>query len=49
VTLFTRTRPCDVPGYSAVEVSIGDAAAAIADDELLGLCQRLLERASKHV
>jgi threonine aldolase len=45
VALVTRTRPCDVPGYAAVEVSIGDAAAAFGDDELRALFGRLLERA----
>jgi threonine aldolase len=34
VALFTRTRPCDVPGHSLVEVSIGDAAGSISDSEL---------------
>jgi threonine aldolase len=45
VALITRTRPCDVPGFVAVEVSIGDAAAAFEDAELERLLCRLLERA----
>jgi threonine aldolase len=45
VALFTRTRACDVPGYSAVEVSIGDAAGALGDAELDSLLRELLERA----
>lgn len=47
VALVTRTRPCDVPGYTAVEVSIGDASAAFEDAELRGLLHRLLERARR--
>ena len=43
VALVTRTRACDVPGFCAVEVSIGDAAAAFDDDELETLMRRLLE------
>jgi threonine aldolase len=34
VAVFTATRPCDVPGYAAVEIAIGSAAAAIDDAEL---------------
>jgi threonine aldolase len=45
VALFTRTRPCEVPGYAAVEISIGDAASAIDDSELDGLVREVLERA----
>ena len=45
VALFTRTRPCDVPGYCAVEISIGDAASAITDTELDSLVTELIERA----
>ena len=45
VALVTRTRACDVPGYCAVEVSIGDAAAAFDDAELPELMRRLLELA----
>jgi threonine aldolase len=47
VALFTRTRSCDVPGYCAVEVSIGDAAAALDDAELLALVRRVLEHAQQ--
>jgi threonine aldolase len=46
VTLFTKTRPCDVPGYCAVEISIGDAAMELADDELASLVARVLDTAS---
>jgi threonine aldolase len=42
VALFTRTRACDMPGYTSVEVSIGDAAAALGDAELGELLQRVL-------
>lgn len=45
IALVTRTRPCDVPGYSVVEISIGDAASAIPLDELGGYLRELLERA----
>jgi threonine aldolase len=45
VAVFTRTRACDVPGYSAVEISIGDAASAIEDEELGELVSEILERA----
>jgi len=34
VALFTHTRACDVPGVASVEVSIGDGAAALGDEEL---------------
>jgi threonine aldolase len=47
VALFTRTRPCDVPGYCAVEISIGDAASAIGEAELEALLTELVERARK--
>jgi threonine aldolase len=45
VAVFTRTRACDVPGYSCVEISIGDAASAIEDGELGELVSEILERA----
>lgn len=45
VALFTRTRPSGVPGYCAVEISIGDAASAITDAELDALLTELVERA----
>jgi threonine aldolase len=47
VALVTRTRPCDVPGYAAVEISIGDASAAFEESELRELLQGLLERARR--
>ena len=43
VALFTRTRPCDVPGYSIVEVTLGDAASAVSDAELAELLVELRE------
>jgi threonine aldolase len=45
VAVFTRTRPCDVPGYCSVEISIGDAASAIDEGELDSLVRELIERA----
>jgi threonine aldolase len=45
VALFTRTRACDMPGHCAVEISIGDGASALSDDELEQLVRRLLDRA----
>jgi threonine aldolase len=42
VALFTRTRAAVLPGHCVVEVSIGDAASAIDDDELEGLVRGLL-------
>lgn len=45
VALFTRTRSVDVPGYCAVEISIGDAASAITDAELESLATELVDRA----
>ena len=46
VTLFSRTRPCDLPGYACCEVSIGDGASALEDDELAALVTELLARAT---
>jgi threonine aldolase len=45
VALFTRTRACDVPGYTCVEVSIGDGAAALGDAELGELLRSVLASA----
>lgn len=45
VALFTRTRACDVPGYTSVEVSIGDAADALGDAELGELLRSVLASA----
>ena len=47
VALFTRVRPCDVPGYTGVEVSIGDSAATLDDAELGELLHSVLARASE--
>jgi threonine aldolase len=44
VLLFRRAMATDVPGVAAVELSIGDAAAAIADDELRDYFSRLMAR-----
>lgn len=46
VALFTRVRPCDVPGYTCVELSIGDSAATLEDAELGELLRAVLARAS---
>lgn len=46
VALFTSCRPCDVPGYCCVELSIGDGADTIGDDELARLVGPLLDAAS---
>jgi len=46
VALITRTRPCDIPGLSAVEISIGDAAEEIEDEELGSLFRELVARAT---
>jgi threonine aldolase len=45
VALFTRTRACDVPGYTSVEVSIDDAADALGDAELGELLRSVLASA----
>jgi threonine aldolase len=45
VALFTRTRACEVPGFTSVEVSIGDGAAALGDAELGELLRGLLASA----
>lgn len=46
VALFTRTRPCEVPGVASVELSIGDGAAALADAELSALLREVLASAA---
>ncbi|HTV23394.1 MAG TPA: hypothetical protein VMG12_32115, partial [Polyangiaceae bacterium] len=45
VALFTRTRACDVPGYTSLELSIGDGAAALGDAELGELLREVLASA----
>ena len=45
LALFTRSRPCDVPGHCAIEISIGDAANAISDSELDERVRSVLEQA----
>lgn len=45
VTLFANTRPCDLPGYCAVEITISEAADGIDDDELVVLLRELLDNA----
>lgn len=45
IALVTRTRPCDVAGYSISEIVIGDAASAIPLDELEQCLVELLRRA----
>jgi len=42
VVLFTRVRPCDVPGHAVIELAIGEAAFALGDDELGALFARVL-------
>lgn len=49
VALFTRTRPCDVPGYTSVEVSIGDGVAALGDAELAELLRSVLASAGSEL
>jgi threonine aldolase len=43
VALFSRLRPTDVPGHWFFEIAIGDAAAALADDEIGALFRRVME------
>ncbi len=45
VALFTYARPCDVPGYCTTELTIGDAAADLSDEEVGTLVRELLDRA----
>jgi threonine aldolase len=45
IALFTRTRACDMPGHCAVEISIGDAASALRDDEIQSHVRALLDQA----
>jgi threonine aldolase len=42
VALFRRVISCDVPGYTAFELTIGDAAEAIADEEISAYFHRLM-------
>jgi threonine aldolase len=44
VGLFTRLRPCDVPGASIVEITVGDGALTIGDDEVIALLRGILEK-----
>ncbi len=43
VALFRALRPTDVPGISMFELSIGDGALAITDDEIRDLFTRVME------
>jgi threonine aldolase len=45
VALFRRVIACDVPGYTAFELSIGDAAEALDDQEVSTYFQRLMAAA----
>ena len=45
VALITHARACEVPGYCASEITIGDGASAIPDAEIAALMGELLERA----
>jgi threonine aldolase len=44
LALLTRVRPCDIAGYSVVELSIGDGACALSLDEVEDGFRELLER-----
>lgn len=47
LALITRVRPCDIAGYSVVELSIGDAAGALSLDEVEAGFRELLERSAR--
>ena len=46
VWLFRRFAPTALPGLGMAEISIGDAAEDLSDDEVAGLIEQLIERAS---
>ena len=45
VAFVLRARDCDVAGYCAVELAIGDAASALSLDEIEAGFRQMLERA----
>jgi threonine aldolase len=47
VALFRRVIQCDVPGFTAFELSIGDAAEALSDEEISTYFQRLMATAHR--
>jgi threonine aldolase len=47
VALFRRVIACDVPGFTAFELSIGDAAHALGDEEVRTYFQRLMGSAHR--
>ena len=42
VWMFNRLAPSGVPGHAMTEISIGDAADDLSDDEIVGLIERLI-------
>jgi len=47
VALFRRVIACDVPGFTAFELSVGDAADALSDAEISAYFQRLMGSAHR--